>query len=214
MRHSHRRRFHAELLVPFEEWLRAFFGPRRMNGGLNGSDLGIDLNTRAVEVAKLFYAGGYSAKAKAMGCVPEDLLQEVYRALEVRNRGICPWDHRKSSFGHYVHLVMNGTAINQSKVYGRRLRGEVPLPSRADERESGRLPREIAAQEIFDMESVLERVLQDTWQDDERGTVRSFLRILTVEDTTLTEAARRVGRDRTWGEAIRNSFRQLAAAGG
>ena len=205
------RRLCVELLVPFEKWFASLFAPRRMNGGLNGSDLGIDLQERAIEVARLFYAGGYAAKAKAMGIEPEELLQEVYKALEIRNRGICPWDHRKSSFGHYVHLVINGTAINQSKTQGRRRRGEVPLPSRAD-KEGGKPCREIAAPEAHDLDVTLNRILQEAFDEGEREVVRSFLRILSVEKATLTEAAKRVGRDRLWGESIRESFRQIAAS--
>jgi hypothetical protein len=39
------------------------------------------------------------------GYDPEDVLQEVYKGLLVRNAGKCPWDPAKSSFGHYVHMV-------------------------------------------------------------------------------------------------------------
>jgi hypothetical protein len=205
------RRLCVELLIPFEKWFASLFAPRRRNGGLDGSDLGIDLQARAIEVARLFYAGGYAAKAKAMGVEPEELLQEVYKALEIRNHGVCPWDHRKSSFGHYVHLVMNGTAINQSKIHGRRRRGEVPLPSRAD-KEDGKPCREIAAPDAPDLAITLDRILQEAFDDGEREVVRSFLRILSVEKATLTEAAKRVGRDRLWGEAVRDSFRQIAAS--
>jgi len=40
-----------------------------------------------------------------MGYEPEDVLQEVYKGLLVRNSGTCAWDPAKSSFGHYVHMV-------------------------------------------------------------------------------------------------------------
>ena len=66
--------------------------------------LGIDLVKRGHEVARIFYAG-FGGKLMGAGIDPEDVLQEVYRGILVRNRGECPWDPAKSSFGHYVHMV-------------------------------------------------------------------------------------------------------------
>ena len=65
---------------------------------------GIDLKTKATDVAKLLFAG-YGRKIYAYGYDPDDVLQEVYKGLLIRNKGKCPWDPKKSSFGHYVHLV-------------------------------------------------------------------------------------------------------------
>lgn len=69
-----------------------------------GVKKGIDLENRANEVRKLFYAG-FGARCVASGYNPEDVLQEIYKGLIARNRGICPFDPRKSTFGHYVHMV-------------------------------------------------------------------------------------------------------------
>ena len=66
--------------------------------------LGIDLVNRSGEVAKLLFAG-YGPRIFGAGYDPDDVLQEVYKGLLARNRGTCPWDERKSSFGHYVHMV-------------------------------------------------------------------------------------------------------------
>lgn len=79
-------------------------------GGLTVADdgsgviLGIDLENRSHEVRKLLYAG-FGRRMAAKGYNPEDVLQEVYRGILARNAGKCPWDERKSSFGHYVHMV-------------------------------------------------------------------------------------------------------------
>ena len=72
---------------------------------------GIDLVRRGREVAKLFYAG-FGARVAGAGIDPEEVLQEVYRGLLVRNAGTCPWDARKSSFGHYVHMVCSCIVSN------------------------------------------------------------------------------------------------------
>ena len=46
------------------------------------------------------------------GIDPEDFLQEVYRGLLARDNGTCPWDATKSSFGHYVHIVIKCVLSN------------------------------------------------------------------------------------------------------
>lgn len=87
----------------------------RLDEALTGSSsptvLGIDLVRRGREVAKLFYAG-FGAKVAGAGIDPEEVLQEVYRGILVRNAGTCPWDARKSSFGHYVHMVCSCIVSN------------------------------------------------------------------------------------------------------
>lgn len=75
------------------------------------SGLGIDLDRRSHEVAKLFYAG-FGRQVRAAGFDQEDVLQEIYRGILARNKGICPWDPAKSSFGHYVHMVCSCIVSN------------------------------------------------------------------------------------------------------
>lgn len=81
--------------------------------------LGIDLQNRSGEVAKLLFAG-YGRRIYSWGYDPEDVLQEVYKGLLIRNQGTCPWDARKSSFGHYVHLVCGCLLSNYHRKESRR----------------------------------------------------------------------------------------------
>jgi DNA-directed RNA polymerase specialized sigma24 family protein len=74
--------------------------------------LGIDLAARGNEVRKLFYAGNFTGTLMKQGIDPEDFLQEVYRGLLARDNGTCPWDATKSSFGHYVHIVIKCVLSN------------------------------------------------------------------------------------------------------
>lgn len=77
-------------------------------------DLGIDLVNRADEVLKLYMAG-FGRKLLRSGLSEtevEDLLQEVYKGLLVRNAGKCPWDPKKGTFGTYVHRVCSGQVSN------------------------------------------------------------------------------------------------------
>ena len=80
------------------------------------SHVGIDLEKRGHEVAKLLFAG-FSGMIRAGGYDPEDVLQEVYKGILIRNAGKCPFDPAKATFGHYVHMVCSCVVTN----YHRRL---------------------------------------------------------------------------------------------
>lgn len=84
--------------------------PRRENA-LREDGRGIDLAKRGDEVRKLFYAAFARGLIKD-GIDPEEALQEVYKGLLSRNRGTCPFDVTKSSFGHYVHIVTRCVLAN------------------------------------------------------------------------------------------------------
>ena len=79
--------------------------------------LGIDLANRGHEVKKLLFAG-FGRRIHAAGYDPDDVLQYVYLGILTRNRGKCPWDPAKSSFGHYVHMVCGCLLAN----YHRKMR--------------------------------------------------------------------------------------------
>ena len=85
---------------------------------------GVDLTSRAHEVRKLFYAG-FARRVLRYGYDPEDVLQEVYKGILVRNSGKCPFDPSKSSFGHYVHMVCGCIVSNYHRRYSRLGRNEV-----------------------------------------------------------------------------------------
>jgi RNA polymerase sigma factor (sigma-70 family) len=72
---------------------------------------GIDLENRSGEVAKLLFAG-FGSWIFSAGYDPDDVFQEVCKGIIARNRGKCPWDPNKSSFGHYVHMVCKGIIAN------------------------------------------------------------------------------------------------------
>ncbi len=83
---------------------RGLGSPTLVTVGRTRPGLGIDLRNRSGEVAKLLFAG-FGRRIYSMGYDPDDVLQEVYKGLLIRNMGKCPWDITKSSFGHYVHMV-------------------------------------------------------------------------------------------------------------
>ena len=93
--------------------------------GTVGIDLG-ELSKRggskfkADEVRRLLWRG-FAGKMLSQGYDPEDVVQEVYRGLLVRNNGKCPWDARKSTFGHYVHMVISCVLTNYHRKQVRRI---------------------------------------------------------------------------------------------
>lgn len=100
--------------------------------------LGIDLAKRGHEVAKLMYAG-FGRRIFASGYDPEDVLQEVYRGILARNLGKCPFDPSKSSFGHYVHMVIGCVLSNYHRQQHRRAEFEqVGIPGWSDGERSDR----------------------------------------------------------------------------
>jgi RNA polymerase sigma factor (sigma-70 family) len=93
--------------------------------------LGIDLTKRGHEVKKLLFAG-FGAQIYASGYDADDVLQEVYKGILVRNNGKCPFDARKASFGHYVHLVCSCIVKNFHRRMSR-MRAVEPTASEDDE---------------------------------------------------------------------------------
>jgi len=72
--------------------------------------VGIDLSSKHKDIKRLMYSG-YGKVIQYNGYDPEDVLQEIYRGILARNNGKCPFDEKKSSFGHYVHMVI-GCILN------------------------------------------------------------------------------------------------------
>lgn len=96
------------------------------------SPVGIDLAARGGEVRKLFFSQ-FGGQVMASGLDPEDVLQEVYKGILIRNSGRCPFDVRKSSFGHYVYMVINCVLSNyRAKVVRRRGLEQVGVQSFRD----------------------------------------------------------------------------------
>lgn len=97
--------------------------PQQTSFIVDSHPLGIDLDNRAGEVAKLLYAG-FGPMIIASGYEFDDVLQEVYKGLITRNHGTCPWDSRISTFGHYVHMVCRCVLANYHRKQSKRRQHE------------------------------------------------------------------------------------------
>jgi len=187
--------------------IRVFLGAltRRMNGGLDGSSLGIDLGVRGNEVRKLFYAGGFTGVLLREGIDPDEFLQEVYRGLLARNRGSCPWDAKKSSFGHYVHIVIRCVLSNYLR--RERLRG-----MRETVTDDGELPMNKVAITNGDPVELRDLLGGIYGQGEGCDRVVAFLSTLYAGQTRKT-ALEAVGMDDAWGTKVLTEIRGLLIEG-
>lgn len=173
-------------------------GQRRMNGGVGGTELGIDLAARAHEVRKLFYAGRFTGVLLREGIDPDEFLQEVYRGLLARNRGTCPWDYKKSSFGHYVHIVIRCVLSNY-------LRRERLRDTREGVTDDGEMPLEAATLGggTVELQDLLEGIYGE---GSERDRVHLYLSAL-YAGKTRRESLSVVGMSEDWGQRVLSEVR-------
>lgn len=87
---------------------------------------GIDLEAHHEDVRRLVLAT-YGAKIVAAGLELEDTLQEIYRAILIRNGGRCPYDSSKGALSTYVLMVAWGTISNLIE-HSRRRPTSDPMP--------------------------------------------------------------------------------------
>ena len=175
---------------------------RGRNGGVGGSELGMDLAVRGTEVRKLFYAGGFTGVLNRENIDPEDFLQEVFRGLLARNKGTCPWDVKKSSFGHYVHIVIRCVLSNY-------LRRERLRDSREVMTEDGELPQGSLRTGLATVSGSVE--LNDLLEGiygtgKEQAQVCQFLSAL-YAGQSRREALLGVGMSEAWGKQVLSEVR-------
>jgi len=149
--------------------------PSRENA-LREDGRGIDLAKRGGEVRKLFYAA-FARGLIRDGIDPEEALQEVFKGLLSRNRGTCPFDIKKSSFGHYVHIVTRCVLANfvrkekkralhetsgeeLARYSGESREWEIPVPETQEESRRGRewLAEKLAGFDSPERETLLRAV--------------------------------------------------------
>jgi DNA-directed RNA polymerase specialized sigma24 family protein len=73
--------------------------------------LGVDIEARREDIRSLFFKRQAPSLVRE-GLDPEDVLQEVFKGLLIRNKGTCPYDPEKAAFSTYVVMVMNCIVMN------------------------------------------------------------------------------------------------------
>jgi DNA-directed RNA polymerase specialized sigma24 family protein len=71
---------------------------------LHKDEIGIDLSKYYKEVHKIVRAYVFSFCAASVSD-SEDIIQEVFTGILIRNRGTCPYQYGKSSWSHYIIMV-------------------------------------------------------------------------------------------------------------
>jgi RNA polymerase sigma factor (sigma-70 family) len=76
--------------------------------------LGIDIEAKYQDIKSIFYRH-FAPICFKNKVDSEDVLQEVFLGLEIRNKGTCPFDPAKSSMSTYIVLVARGVVFNYLK---------------------------------------------------------------------------------------------------
>lgn len=73
---------------------------------------GIDLSKHHTDVRRIFHAH-FSERVRRRGYDPEEVLQEVYRGILVRQQGRGRWDpSRGRGLGSYIYMCIDGITKN------------------------------------------------------------------------------------------------------
>lgn len=105
--------------------------------------VGFDITARAHEVRKLLFKL-FQYHISRGGFDPEEVVQEVMLALTIRNQGKCPFDATKSSFGHYVYIVISGTLANMARKSKRKSKEISEGLTGRDDEEISRIDKKVA----------------------------------------------------------------------
>lgn len=80
--------------------------------------LGIDVEKHKDDIKNLFYKR-QGQKLMKTGVNTEEVLQEVYKGLLIRNRGSCPYDSEKSAMSTYIVMVVDCITMNYMNKFNR-----------------------------------------------------------------------------------------------
>ena len=80
--------------------------------------LGIDVGKHQEDIKKLFYKR-QGQKLLKSGVNAEEILQEVYKGILIRNRGKCPFDSKKSAMSTYIVMVIDCITMNYMNKHNR-----------------------------------------------------------------------------------------------
>lgn len=80
--------------------------------------LGIDVDLHREDIKKLFYKR-QGQKLLKSGVDPEELLQEVFKGILIRNKGACPFDPEKSAMSTYIVMVVDCISMNYMEKHNR-----------------------------------------------------------------------------------------------
>mgnify|MGYP001368544719 CR=1 FL=1 len=78
---------------------------------INKVNLGINIEEKKKDITMIFNKKQLKSIVKE-GLDPQEVLQEIFKGILIRNKGKCPYDPEKSAFSTYVVMVMNCVVMN------------------------------------------------------------------------------------------------------
>lgn len=86
--------------------------------GFKEKNLGVDVLKHQKDIKNLFYKR-QGQKLLKSGVDTEEILQEVYKGILIRNKGKCPYDPDKSAMSTYVVMVIDCITTNYMNKHNR-----------------------------------------------------------------------------------------------
>lgn len=103
-------------LLPKYKWQEGL--PTIFSYDFKVKKLGIDIEEHKDDIKNLFYKRQGQRLMKT-GVDTEEVLQEVYKGLLIRNEGSCPFDPDKSAMSTYVVMVVDCITLNYMNKFNR-----------------------------------------------------------------------------------------------
>ena len=110
-------------LLPTYKWQEGL--PSIFSYNISTKKLGIDVEKHKEDIKKLFFKrqGQKLLKSRVN---TEEILQEVYKGILIRNRGKCPFDPDKSAMSTYIVMVIDCITMNYMNKYNRTTERFIP----------------------------------------------------------------------------------------
>lgn len=103
-------------LSPKYKWQEGL--PTIFSYGFEEKKLGVDVLKHQEDIKNLFYKR-QGQKLLKSGVDTEEILQEVYKGLLIRNKGKCPFDPEKSAMSTYIVMVIDCITMNYMNKHNR-----------------------------------------------------------------------------------------------
>lgn len=103
-------------LSPKYKWQEGL--PTIFSYGIVPAKLGIDVEKHKEDIKNLFFKR-QGQKLMKQGVNTDEVLQEVYKGILIRNRGKCPYNPEKSAMSTYIVMVVDCITMNFMNKYNR-----------------------------------------------------------------------------------------------
>jgi len=103
-------------LTPRYKWQEGL--PTIFSYGIVPAKLGIDVAKHKEDIKNLFFKR-QGQKLMKQGVNTDEVLQEVYKGILIRNKGKCPYNPEKSAMSTYIVMVVDCITMNYMNKHNR-----------------------------------------------------------------------------------------------